>query len=179
MSPPAHVSQPGRQVMTRFRGLVAAVAAVLFVGGAFAEDKKADDKKADDKKEPAKFDAGKLVGKWAVTEYTKNGEKQDTKELKDPAVFTKDTIKVKSSAGEFEFKYTTDGKTDPVNIDMEIVSPDAFKGGKALGVIKMDGDKVWLAYDPEGKERPKGFESKKDSKVHSLVMTRAKDDKKE
>lgn len=156
--------------MKLFRGLVAAVAAVLFVGGAMAEDKK----------EPAKFDASKLEGKWMVTEMTKYGEKVDTKDMKDPAVFTKDTIKVKSSLGEFEFKYTVDAKADPMTVDMEITAPEGFKGGKAKGVMKVDGDKLWLTYDsdPEAAAAPKGFDSKKDSKVIALVLTKAKGDKK-
>lgn len=166
--------------MTRFRGLVAAVAAVLFVGGVWAEDKKADDKKPEEKKEPAKFDASKLEGKWAVTEMTKYGEKVDTKDFKDPAVFTKDTISTKTSIGEFTFKYTLDTKSDPVGIDLEITS-EQFKGTKAKGIIKIDGDKVWLTYDtdPDGKAAPKGFESKKESKVIALVLTKAKAEKKD
>jgi uncharacterized protein (TIGR03067 family) len=166
--------------MTRFRGLVAAVAAVLFVGGVWAQDKKPADPPKEEKKEPAKFDASKLEGKWTVTEMTKFGEKVDTKELKDPAVITKDTIKTKTSIGEFTFKYTLDTKADPVVIDMEITS-EQFKGTKAKGIVKMDGDKVWLTYDssPEAKAAPKDFESKKDSMVIALVMTKAKDDKKD
>lgn len=160
--------------MTRFRGLVAAVAAVLFVGGVVAEDKK------EEKKEAAKFDATKLPGKWMVSEFTKYGEKQDTKDMKEPVVFTKDAIKVKSSVGDFEFKYTVDAKADPVGVDMEITAPDGLKGTKAKGIMKMDGDKVWLTYDsdPEAKAAPAGFESKKDSKVIALVLTKAKEDKK-
>lgn len=159
--------------MTRYFGLVAVLA---FVGGATAEDKK-----ADDKKEPAKFDASKLEGKWTITEIVKGGEKGDTKEYKDPVVFTKDTITMKSPAGDFGFKYTVDGKTDPAGVDMEITAPEGFKGAKAKGIVKLDGDKLMLAYDtdPEAKAAPKGFESKKDSKVFSYVLTRVKDDKKE
>lgn len=156
--------------MTRFNGLFAAVVAVAAVGGVWAEDKK----------EPAKFDASKLEGKWMATEFVKGGEKQDTKDLKDPAVITKDTIKVKSAAGEFEFKYTLDTKADPVAIDMEITAPEGLKGAKAKGIIKLDGDKLSLTYDPspDGK-RPEKFESKKETMVHSIVMTKAKEEKKE
>lgn len=162
--------------MKRFNGLVAAVMAVAVAGGVWAEDKK-----EPAKAEPAKFDASKLEGKWMVSEFVKYGEKQDTKEMKDPAVFTKDSIKVKSSVGEFEFKYTVDAKADPMAIDMEITAPEGLKGGKAKGIIKLDGDKLMLTYDsdPESKARPAKFESKKESKVLSLVMTRAKEEKKD
>jgi uncharacterized protein (TIGR03067 family) len=116
-----------------------------------------------------------------TTEFVKYGEKVDTKDMKDPAVFTKDAIKLKTSVGEFEFKYTVDAKADPMAIDLEITAPDGFKGAKAKGIIKLDGDKMMLTYDsdPESKARPAKFESKKDSKVMSLVFTRAKDEKKD
>jgi uncharacterized protein (TIGR03067 family) len=162
--------------MTRFNGLIAAAVLVAAAGGVWAEDKK-----EPAKAEPAKFDATKLEGKWMITEMTKYGEKVDTKDMKDPAVFTKDTITMKASLGEFAFKYTVDAKADPVGIDMEITAPEGFKGGKAKGIIKLDGDKLTLTYDsdPESKARPDKFESKKDTKVLSYVLTRAKEEKKE
>lgn len=158
--------------MTRFRGLVAAVAVAVVVGGVWAEDKK----------DAPKFDASKLEGKWMVTEMTKMGEKVDTKEMKDPVVITKDNITTKTGGGEFVFKYTLDAKADPVGIDMVIVS-ETFKDTKAVGIIKVDGDKLMLAYDfdPEAKSppRPKAFESKKDSKTFNYVLTRVKAEKKD
>ena len=162
--------------MTRFNGLMAAAVLVAAVGGLMAEDKK-----EPAKAEPGKFDATKIEGKWMTTEFVKYGEKVDTKDMKDPSVFTKDTIKVKTALGEFEFKYTIDAKADPVAVDMEITAPEGFKGGKAKGILKLDGDKLMLTYDsdPESKARPAKFESKKDSKVMSLVFTRAKDEKKD
>ncbi len=161
--------------MTRFNWL-AMVATVVFVGGGFAEDKK-----PEEKKEPAKFDAEKLVGNWTITEMTKRGDKVDLKEKKEVVVFAKDTIKVKGEMGDFEFKYTMDAKADPVVIDMEITAPEGFKGAKAKGILKMDGEKLWLTYDadPESKAAPKAFESKKDTQVFSYALTKAKAEKKE
>jgi uncharacterized protein (TIGR03067 family) len=149
--------------MKRFYGLVAVA---VFAGGLAAEDKK----------EAPKFDAGKLEGKWTITAMTKMGEKVE-KFPKDPVVVTKDKITTQTEAGEFVFKYTLDAKADPMGVDMEIVS-DTFKGTKAAGIIKLDGDTLMLAYDfdPEAKTppRPKAFESKKDSKTFSYVMKRVK-----
>ena len=79
------------------------------------------------------------------------------------------------------FKYTADAKADPVAVDMEIVS-ETFKGTKANGIIKLDGDTLMLAYDfdPEAKSppRPKAFESKKDSKTFNYTLKRVKEEKK-
>lgn len=153
--------------MKRFYGLVAVA---VFAGGVLAEDKK----------EAPKFDASKLEGKWTITAMTKMGEKVE-KFPTDPVVVTKDKITTQTGAGEFVFKYTLDAKADPMGVDMEIVS-DTFKGTKASGIMKLDGDTLMLAYDfdPEAKTppRPKAFESKKDSKTFSYVMKRVKEEKK-
>lgn len=149
--------------MTRFFGLVAVA---VFAGGLMAEDKK----------EAPKFDASKLEGKWTITAMTKMGEKVE-KLPKEAVEITKDKITTKTEAGDFVFKYTVDAKADPMAVDMEIVS-DTFKGTKANGIIKLDGDTLMLAYDfdPEAKTppRPKAFESKKDSKTFNYTLKRAK-----
>ena len=126
---------------------------------------------ADDK--PA-LDGGKLAGNWAVTGGSKAGEKVDTSKYKNPAVFTKDTIGLKTEEGEFEFKYTVDAKASPAAVDLEITKPEGFKGAKAKGILKADGDKLTLCYNPEpdGK-RPEKFESTKDNKFFLFEMKKA------
>ncbi len=160
------------------RKLLAATLLVVFAGFALAADepKKIEPKAAE--KEAPKFDAKMLEGKWTVTEYTKNGEKGDAATLKDPVVITKDKISLKAGGAEFDFKYTLDAKADPMTIELEITS-ETFKGSKAPGLIKLDGDKLMIAYHGEGKERPKDFKSAKDSGFNSFTMTKAKEDKKE
>jgi uncharacterized protein (TIGR03067 family) len=140
---------------------------------------KAEDKKEEKKEEKAKFDATKLVGKWTLTEGSKDGTASDLKAIKDPVVITKDKITMITPDATFEFKYTLDEKTDPVGIDLEITS-DTFKGSKAPGIIKIDGDKLMLAYsvDMDKPARPKEFGGKKDTKTHSYTMTKAKEEEK-
>jgi len=143
-------------------------------------DASKDDKK-DDKKEE-KFDAKKLEGKWTFVEGSKNGDKFDATNIKEPVVITKDKITMATPDATFEFKYTLDEKTSPVGIDLEITS-ETFKGTKTAGIIKFDGDKLVLAYgvdleDPtKTPARPKDFAGKKDSKSFSFTMK--KEEKKE
>lgn len=120
------------------------------------------------------LDAGKLAGNWAVTGGAKAGEKVDATKYKNPAVFAKDTIGFKTEEGEFEFKFTVDAKASPAAVDLEIVKPDGFKGAKAKGILKLDGDKLTLCYNPEpdGK-RPEKFESTKDNKFFLFEMKKA------
>lgn len=121
------------------------------------------------------LDAAKLAGNWTVTAGTKAGEKADAAKYKNPAVFAKDTIGFKTEEGEFEFKYSVDAKANPATIELEILKPDGFKGAKAKGLIKLDGDKLWLVYNPEPEgKRPEKFESTKDNKFFLFEMKKAK-----
>ena len=143
----------------------------------------AEDKPAEKKVEKVKFDATKLVGKWTLTEGSKNGVAVEAKNVKEPVVITKDKITMVTPDATFDFKYTIDEKTDPVSIDFEITS-ETFKGSKAPGIIKFDGDKLMIAYgvnmeDMDKTARPKEFGGKKDSMSYSYTFTKAKDEKKE
>jgi uncharacterized protein (TIGR03067 family) len=149
--------------MTLVRALVVAVAVA---GVSVAADEK-----------PA-FDAAKAVGNWKITAGTKAGEKLDTTKYKDPAVIAKDTIVLKTEEATFEFKYTADAKASPATIDLEIVKPDGFKGAKAKGLIKLDGDTLTLVYNPDGEgKRPEKFESTADNKFFLFSMKKDKAEK--
>ena len=124
------------------------------------------------------FDAAKLVGSWKITEGTKAGEKSDAAKLKSPAVFAKDTIDFKTEDGAFKFKYAADGKADPATIDLEILEPDGFKGAKAKGLLKLDGDTLTLVYNPDAEgKRPEKFESTKENKFFLFAMKKEKAEK--
>lgn len=152
--------------MMRILGLTVAV---LIAGVATADDKK-----------DAKFDAGKLEGKWSITAGTKNGEKADTDKYKEAVEITKEKMTLKTPDGTFVFKYTVDDKTSPATVNLEILEPEGFKGTKAAGIIKMDGDKLMLCYPAMGGDKPKDFDAKKDSGNYSFTMTKAaKEEKKD
>lgn len=152
--------------MTRVLGLTVAV---LFAGFATADDKK-----------DAKFDAGKMEGKWTITAGSKSGDKADTDKYKDAVEITKDKITLKTPDGTFAFKYTVDDKTSPATINLEIVEPEGFKGTKAVGIVKMDGDSLVLCYPAMGGDKPKDFDAKKDSGNYSFTMKKAgKEEKKD
>ena len=155
--------------MTRILGLTAAV---LFAGAAFA---------ADEKKEAPKFDATKMVGTWDVTAGMKDGKKSEADNLKGVTFdITKDTMKLKTPMGAFEFKYTLDEKTSPVTINLELVEPEAFKS-KATGIVKIDGETLMLCYPPMGGDKPKDFDAKEKSGHYSFTMKKAakKEEKKD
>ena len=90
-------------------------------------------------------------------------------------IFAKETITIKGEDGmDFEFTYKLDPKAEPSTIDMEMTKPKELKGAKALGIISLVGDEVKLCYHPEGKERPKKFESTTDNGNHLFTMKKEK-----
>jgi uncharacterized protein (TIGR03067 family) len=129
----------------------------------------------DDDKKPAKLDPAKLVGTYKLTAGKKAGENIGDDAKKGKVVFAKNTITIKGDDGmDFEFSYKLDPKASPVGIDMEITKPDALKGAKALGIIEAEGGEVKLCYQPDGKERPKKFESTKENGYHLFTLKKEK-----
>jgi uncharacterized protein (TIGR03067 family) len=150
--------------MSRFQALSAVVCVALVASLGFTEDKPAE-----------KFDASKLVGEWMIESGIKNGEKADTSNFKDPIVFTKDKITMKTPEATFEFSYKIDQKKSPVAIDLEITS-ETFQGTKSEGIIKFDGDKLVLCYNAmpsEDSKRPTTFDAKADSACYCFTMKKA------
>ena len=134
---------------------------------------------AQDEKKAGKLDPAKLAGTYKITDGKRAGEKIGDDAKKGAVVCTKDTITLKGADGmEFEFNYKLDAKTDPAEIDLEITKPDALKGAKTQGIISAEGGEVKLCYHPEGKERPKKFESTKDNGYFLFTMKKEKADEK-
>lgn len=120
----------------------------------------------------AAADKNPLDGKWVIESVTRDGKADDG--LKGA---------VREHTGE---KYTITPAKDskaPVNdgtftIDAEKKTIDMkpnggnFKGKTLLGVYKLDGDTLTVAFAE--KERPKGFESKEGSGVVVAVMKKSK-----
>ena len=132
---------------------------------------------AQDDKKTEKLDPAKLVGTYKIADGKKAGEKLGDDAKKGKVVFTKETIAIKGEDGmDFEFSYKLDAKASPAEIDMEITKPDALKGAKTMGIIVLDSGEVKLCYHPEGKERPKKFESTKDNGYFLFSLKKEKAD---
>jgi uncharacterized protein (TIGR03067 family) len=101
---------------------------------------------ADDK--PAKVDPKKLVGEWTIKEGFKAGEKATGDALKAPIIVTKDTVTIKGEKAEETFEFTYKVNADKGEIDLEITKPEALKGAKTQGIVKLEGGKFTLCYHP-------------------------------
>jgi uncharacterized protein (TIGR03067 family) len=132
---------------------------------------------AQDEKKSGKLDPAKLAGTYTIADGKKAGEKLGDDSKKAKVIFTKETITIKGEDGmDFEFSYKLDAKADPVAIDMEITKPDALKGAKTMGIIGYEAGEVKLCYHPEGKERPKKFESTKENGLYLFSLKKEKAD---
>jgi uncharacterized protein (TIGR03067 family) len=152
----------------RGKGLLC-VAIVLFLLAPVA----ADDKDKD--KDKAKLDPAKLVGTWTYVSGVKNGEKTDAEMLKKGMVIiTKDTLTLKTDAGDFIIKYSVDTKKSPAQISLEITEGPQGAGSKATGIISLKEDELKLCYPAMGGETPKNFESKEGSGNNFFVLKRKK-----
>ncbi len=122
----------------------------------------------------AKFDAGKLVGKWHYVSGVKDGTTIDPENLKKQMVeFTKDKVTLTNDA-KFVMKFDLDTAKKPVGIKLEMVESPFGAGAKANGIIEVKGDQMRICYNPGEGDVPKTFEAKEGSKVHLFVLKRSK-----
>lgn len=106
------------------------------------------------------FDAKKLQGKWTFVSGMKNGTEAGEEMKKAEFEIVKDVMTLTNMGQVFKFKFTTEGKTNPANIDLEMTESPFGAGMKAKGIISVDGDDFKLCYMPMGDERPKKFDGK-------------------
>jgi uncharacterized protein (TIGR03067 family) len=124
---------------------------------------------ADDKKDPT-------AGKWLVESVTRDGKANDA--LKGAVRAHADgkytlTPAAGSNAKATTGTYTLDATKSPVTIDMKPVG-GTYDGKTLLGIAKIDGDTLTVAFAEPGKDRPTAFESKPGSGVVLAVHTKVK-----
>lgn len=127
--------------------------------------------------------AEKIVGSYSITEGAKNGEKIPAERIKDSTVaITPDTIAVvdrdQKKLYSAKYKLMPGGESGVWKIDMESQVPQ--EGTKALGLLKQDGEQLWLIYTPADErsltnnKRPEGFDKTEEGQ-HLFKMKRHAD----
>jgi uncharacterized protein (TIGR03067 family) len=135
-------------------------AAVLLIA---AEDKKPD-------AEAGKKDLDKLQGTWTLVSGKSDGEdlpKELVEKLK--LVVDKDKFTIKDGENDETAVVTLDPSQKPAAID---VKPNT--GETVKGVYELKDDDLKICWSKGGKDRPKGFEPKKDSGEILFVLKREK-----
>jgi uncharacterized protein (TIGR03067 family) len=111
-----------------------------------------------------------LVGTWKVESGSRMGNKSAEDQLPPAITIDDKVIRIPTPDGqEFVMSYKVDDSKKPIQIDMKIEEGPAPES-KALGIIKLDGDKFTLCYDPTGESRPDEFASTEDDGFHLFVM---------
>jgi uncharacterized protein (TIGR03067 family) len=122
--------------------------------GARSQDKK-------EEKKDQKVEIPKLEGKYTLVSGKKDDAATGDDSKKWDYSFTPDKITVEGSGLKFVFTYKLDPKTNPINIEMEIIEgPEGTKGSKASGIVEVKGETLKLAYSTEKDKRPKNFDGK-------------------
>ncbi len=124
---------------------------------------------ADDKKDLT-------VGKWVIESVTRDGKAVDAlkgapREHADGTYTLRpanDTTALRATG-----TYTIDATKTPMTIDMK-AKGGTSDGKTLLGIAKVDGDTLTVAYGEPGKERPTRFESVAGSGVLLVVHKKAK-----
>lgn len=124
---------------------------------------------ADDKKDPT-------AGKWVIESVTRDGKADD--DLKGATrTHANGKYAVKPGGGvksqPIEGTYTIDASKSPVTIDMKPAA-GRYEGKTLLGIAKVDGDTLTVAFAEPGKDRPTSFESKAGGGVVVAVHKKAK-----
>jgi uncharacterized protein (TIGR03067 family) len=131
---------------------------------------------ADDPKDVAKKDMDKMQGVWDVVSIEIGAEKAPPEELKKFRLTIKDNKMSHQGSKEGETEeatYLLGAGKDPKEIDVTPTKgPDA--GKVLLGIYSIDGDNLKLCLNHAGLERPKKFESPKDTKVGLIILKRGK-----
>lgn len=124
---------------------------------------------ADDKKDPTE-------GKWIIESLTRDGKADD--ELKGATrTHANGKYVVKPAGGvkslPIEGTYTVDASKMPATIEMKPAA-GRYKDKTLLGIAKVDGDTLTVAFAEPGKDRPTSFESKAGGGVVVAVHKKAK-----
>lgn len=119
-------------------------------------------------------DKSPIDGKWTIESVTRDGKKDDAFT---GASRVHEGGKYTMKAAEGKTLPTTEGKftveADKKAFDMKPTG-GRYKDKTLLGIYKLDGDTLTIAFAEPGKDRPKEFASKEGSGVVLAVMKKAK-----
>jgi len=121
-------------------------------------------------------DKNPTAGKWVIESVTRDGKADD--DLKGAVrVHAGDKYTVTPAAGAktpaVSGTFAADAGKTPATIDMKPAS-GRYKDKTLLGIYKLDGDALTVAFAEPGKDRPTGFDSKPGGGVVVAVHKRAK-----
>jgi uncharacterized protein (TIGR03067 family) len=132
---------------------------------------------AQEKGDPVKKEMELLEGTWNFVSVVQDGTKQPRRKMgEDFQTITFQGDKFEVKRGDKVLLSGTqklDPGKDPKTIDLNVTEGEG-KGTVQLGIYELKGDTFTTCLDPQGKKRPKEFQSLADSGLLLLVMQREK-----
>lgn len=121
---------------------------------------------ADDKNDPT-------TGKWVIQSVTRDGKANDALKgavrVHTNGQYTLTPVKGKATTG----TYTLDTTKTPVAIDLK-PKGGTYDGKTLVGIVKVEGDTMTIAFAEPGKARPTKFESPAGGGIVVAVHKKAK-----
>lgn len=117
------------------------------------------------------FDSSKLCGDWKFIEGKRGGNPSADEGLIAGVTINEKELTIESEDAKFVMAYQLNTKKNPIEVDFQITDGPVPEG-KAIGIIRLSGDKLTLCYDPTGAKRPDKFESNAENGWHLFELTK-------
>ena len=116
--------------------------------------------------------SARLKGTWNYVSGMRAGEKVAKERLVGPVSVTDETFTLPAGPSDkFVMKYSMDSNAKMDLIDLNIQSGPVPEG-KAVGIVRMEGDTMTFCYDPTGMKRPTEFKTTKDNGYFMFKLKR-------
>ncbi|MFK7820498.1 MAG: TIGR03067 domain-containing protein [Planctomycetaceae bacterium] len=120
---------------------------------------------------------GRLIGTWAYESGSRAGEKVSAERLAGAITVTENKFTIPAGpTDKFIMKYSIKSNAKFDMIDLEIESGPAPEG-KALGIVRIEGDTMMFCYDSTGMKRPTDFKTTEEDGFFMFTLKRSSDSK--
>jgi uncharacterized protein (TIGR03067 family) len=124
---------------------------------------------------PPTGDEARLQGTWKVVSLESDGQPAPAEATKGAElIFEGNHYALKGGTEQFRGTFRLDATRTPRAIDATFTEPDGKEKGKAVGIYKLEGDRLTICWHQDGKERPATFRTARDSNLRLIVAERVK-----
>jgi uncharacterized protein (TIGR03067 family) len=124
---------------------------------------------------PVRDDGDRVQGTWSVVSLVNNGKPAPKGSLKKQQLIFEGThFALEGGKEEYRGTFRLHPKRSPPWIDTVFHDVDKKEKGRALGIYRLTGNELTIAWNENGKDRPRALESAPGSGVRLIVVRRPK-----